>query len=183
MWKSSIPTVSVSLPLPQDPLRRAVKKLNPQASLWTYWIWIPWKVSEVFAPKQALVEDNGFTMLCWFLLYTNVNQPWVYIRPLPVDRPSISHTTPHLWLVTEHWAEFPVLYTNFPLVAYFTYGNVYASMLCKQFFTVLVMWELLNLQPFRCKEHNKQTYLDDILISHFSIYNQKALLICPRLVS
>ena len=32
-------------------------------------------------------------MLCWFLPYNNVNQPQVYVCPLPLEPPS--HPTPH----------------------------------------------------------------------------------------
>ena len=27
-------------------------------------------------------------MLCWFLPYNNVNPPWVYLGPLPLEPPS-----------------------------------------------------------------------------------------------
>ena len=30
-------------------------------------------------------------MLCWPLLYINMNQPWVYILPLPLEPPTPSH--------------------------------------------------------------------------------------------
>ena len=36
---------------------------------------------------------------------------------------------PPLWIVTEHWAELPVLYGSFPLAIYFTYGNAHVSVL------------------------------------------------------
>ena len=34
------------------------------------------------------LEDNCFTMLCWFLPYNNVSQPSVYLCPLPLESPS-----------------------------------------------------------------------------------------------
>ena len=75
-------------------------------------------------------------MLCWFLPHNNVNQPYIgplYIGPLPLEPPS--HLQPHctLYVVTEHLVEFPVLYSNFPLAIYFTYGQVYVLMLLSQF--------------------------------------------------
>ena len=39
------------------------------------------------------MEDNWFTILCCFLLYINMNQPQVYIWPLPPKPPS--HFPPH----------------------------------------------------------------------------------------
>ena len=33
------------------------------------------------------MEDNCFIMLCWFLLYNSVNQPQIYIYPLPLEFP------------------------------------------------------------------------------------------------
>ena len=39
-----------------------------------------------------LLESNCFTMLCWFLLYNEVNQPQVHIYSLPLGPPS--HPTP-----------------------------------------------------------------------------------------
>ena len=32
--------------------------------------------------------DNCFTALCWFLPYSNTNQLWVHICPLPLEPPS-----------------------------------------------------------------------------------------------
>ena len=31
-----------------------------------------------------LIEDNCFTIRCWFLAYIRMNQPWLYICPLPL---------------------------------------------------------------------------------------------------
>ena len=42
------------------------------------------------------LKDNCFTILCWFLPYINMNQPQVYIRPLPLEPPSY---LPPLWLL------------------------------------------------------------------------------------
>ena len=39
------------------------------------------------------LEDNCFTMLCWFLPYINMNQLRVYTRPLP--REPLSHFPVH----------------------------------------------------------------------------------------
>jgi len=40
-----------------------------------------------------LMEDNCFTMLCWFLSYINMDQPQVYMCALPLEPPS--HLPPH----------------------------------------------------------------------------------------
>ena len=57
------------------------------------------------------------------------DQPQVYICPLP---PEPSSHLPPLWVVTEHWLEFPVSHSKLPLAIYFTYGNVYISKLFSQ---------------------------------------------------
>ena len=41
----------------------------------------------------------------------------------------------HPWVVIEPWCEFPESYSKFPLAVYFTYGNVYVSMLLSPFIT------------------------------------------------
>ena len=40
------------------------------------------------------LEYNCFTVLCEFLLYSEVNQPYVYIYPLPLGPPFHSHPHP-----------------------------------------------------------------------------------------
>ena len=55
-----------------------------------------------------------------------MNQPSTYIYPLPPElalKP-LSHPSQ---VVTEHQAELPVLYSNFPPTIYFTNGNVSIS--------------------------------------------------------
>ena len=34
------------------------------------------------------MQDDCFTIFCRFLPHTNVNQPWVCVRPLPLEPPS-----------------------------------------------------------------------------------------------
>ena len=76
-------------------------------------------------------------MLYWFLPFNNVNQPYVYMYPLPLEPPSHSLTPiPPIWL-TEHWIELPVLYSNFPLAIYFTYGNVYKKLYIQLYIKML----------------------------------------------
>ena len=43
-----------------------------------------------------LLEENCFTMLCWFLPYIIMSQPQVYICLLPLETPLISFATPPL---------------------------------------------------------------------------------------
>ena len=51
---------------------------------------------------------------------------------LPHEPPS-PHPNPTLEVIAEHQAELPVLYSNFILAIYFTYGSMYMSMLHSQF--------------------------------------------------
>ena len=61
-------------------------------------------------------------MFCWFLLYSKVNQPYIYIYPLFFGFPSrLSHT--------QFGVEFPVLYITFSLVTCFIHSinSIWAS--------------------------------------------------------
>ena len=72
------------------------------------------------------------TILWWFLPYTDMNQPWVYMcfpswTPLPP--PSASHPSGSSQrTIPEH----PVSCIEPELVIYFTYDNIHASMLFSQ---------------------------------------------------
>ena len=74
-------------------------------------------------------------MLCYFLLYNEVNQLCVHIYPFRLEPPPTRHTIPSLSVVTEYCVELPVLYVSFPLAIYFinTYDTVYVLMLLSQF--------------------------------------------------
>ena len=62
------------------------------------------------------LEYNCFTMLCSFLLYSELNQLCVHIYPLSLGPPC--HPTPIPTMdITEHWAELSVLYSRFPVQA------------------------------------------------------------------
>ena len=61
-----------------------------------------------------------------FTMYINMNQPQVYICPLPVE---LSLPTRSLQVVTEHWLWVPVSHITLPLAVCFTYGNVYVPVL------------------------------------------------------
>ena len=79
------------------------------------------------------MEDNCFTILHWFLPYNNMNWlKYTYASSLSNLLPS-PHPIWPLWVSREQLVELPVLYSNFPLAIYFTYGNVYVLMLLSQF--------------------------------------------------
>ena len=66
------------------------------------------------------LEDNCFTMLYWFLPNNNVNQPGVYICPLPSEPPfndPLSYPTPLCCQSTR--SELHASYSNFPLAMCF----------------------------------------------------------------
>ena len=71
-------------------------------------------------------------MLCLLLPYNNINQPSVYIYPLPFKPPFQSPIT-SLKVIIEHGAELPVLYSSFPLALYFTQSGLYMAVLLSQF--------------------------------------------------
>ena len=70
-------------------------------------------------------------MLCQFLLYNKVNQPYAYIYPHIPSLLSLPPTLPipPLQVDTKHRADLPVLCGCFPLAIYFTFDSVYMLML------------------------------------------------------
>ena len=62
--------------------------------------------------KKILLEKNCFAISCWFLPYIDMHQP---DDPSLLILPPISHPIPSLYVVTEHWAEFPVSQRKFLL--------------------------------------------------------------------
>ena len=54
---------------------------------------------------HVYLENNCFAILCWFLPYINMNQPQVYIYPLPFETPSHlpPHPTPLGWYRAPVW--------------------------------------------------------------------------------
>ena len=83
-------------------------------------------------------------MLCWFLPYINMNQHGCTYVPSLVNLPPTSHPIPPLHLVTELQVELLVLHSNFPVAIYFTFGNVYISVLLSQFVHNHVLLPLLS---------------------------------------
>ena len=81
------------------------------------------------------------------MLHNKVSQLYIYIHSLTLEPPL--PTTPSqdstLAVVTEHHAEFPMLYNSFQLAIYFTRGGMYMSMLLSQFVPLL-------LPPIKPKE-------------------------------
>ena len=55
----------------------------------------------------------------------------LYIYPLPPTPSQLP--IPPLYIVTDHQAGLPVLYSNFPLFVYFIHNSVYMSMILCQF--------------------------------------------------
>ena len=75
---------------------------------------------------------------------------YTYIPCLePPSHPTISH----LQDITEYQAEFPALYSRFPLASYFTHGSVHMSILRSQFISDLlilndIFWQLVKKLEF-----------------------------------
>ena len=66
---------------------------------------------------------------CYALIRTSLRHTCVPSIPNPA---STSLSTPSLQVVTKHWFGCPALYIKLPLAIYFTYGNVYVSVLFSQ---------------------------------------------------
>ena len=71
------------------------------------------------------LENNCFTILCWFVPYINMNQPQVYICPRPLEPPTLSHPS-----TLSQSTRFES-YSKFLLVI--LHGNVCVSMIFSQF--------------------------------------------------
>ena len=93
---------------------------------WLVWFWrfFFFCLSYFYSFNFFLLKDNCFTEFCCFLSNLNMNQPQVYIYPLPFE--TLSHLIPHLtslgWYRT---FEFPETYSKFLLAIYRTHGNVH----------------------------------------------------------
>ena len=76
--------------------------------------------------------DNYFTILLWFLPYINRNWPEASLWPFLPE--FLSHLPPHRIPPSRHRAPAlcPVSYIKLSLAIYFTYGNMYVSILFSQ---------------------------------------------------
>ena len=62
--------------------------------------------------------------------------------PLPLGPPSHLLPIPALYVITEHQAELPVLYSSFPLAIYFTHGSIYISEKAMAPHSSTLAWEI-----------------------------------------
>ena len=83
----------------------------------------------------SLLEYNCFTMVCYFLLYSKVNQLCAYVYPHIPSLLCLSSTLPipPLQVVTKHRDDLHVLCSCFPLAICFIFGSVYMSVLLSHF--------------------------------------------------
>ena len=100
------------------------------------YIWAPYLTVQLSFFFTSLLEYNGFTVVCQFLLYNKVNQLYVYIYPHISSLLRLPPTLliPRLQVDTKHRADLPGLCGCFPLAIYFTFGSVYMSMPLSHFF-------------------------------------------------
>ena len=78
------------------------------------------------------LEANYFTILQWFLSYTVMNQPWIYMYFPILIPPSTSPSTRSLWVFPVHQARALVSCIQPGLVICFTLNNKHVSMLFSQ---------------------------------------------------
>ena len=77
----------------------------------------------IFKLIYILLKDNCFIEFCCFLSNLNMNQPYVYVYPLPFEPPS--HFPPHPTHLGWHRAPLWVSWVIQQIpVGCFTYGNV-----------------------------------------------------------
>ena len=100
-----------------------------------------WQTWQIFFFKRNFIyfqlKNNWFTELCWFLPNINMNQPWVYICPLPI---------PTLLVVAEpqaNLANFHSLFLEVILVIFILLLRLQTQMVHLFFFIVPVIPEVL----------------------------------------
>ena len=107
---------------------------------------------------------SWFTMLCSFLLFNKVNQLYIY--------PFFLGFFPIL-VITEHWVEFPVLYSRFLVVIYCIDSSMYMSVSISPFFPLpsspisLVFYICDNMSTvISLNIKNQITFIEQILKLH-----------------
>ena len=78
----------------QSEKRHMVSYIKMKTKVFSHFLFLK-EVSHLYQTLFIYFKLKGscFTILCWFLLYINMSQPYVYIYPLPLKPPS--HLTPH----------------------------------------------------------------------------------------
>lgn len=74
-------------------------------------------------------------MLHWFLRHTLISRNYLYLLSLLSVSSVLPHPIPPLYVVTEHQAGLPVLFSSFLLTVYFTPASVFISISISQFVT------------------------------------------------
>ena len=67
-------------------------------------------------------------MLHWFLRHTLISRNYLYLLSLLSVSSVLPHPVPPRYVVTEHQAGLPVLFSSFLLIIYFTHGSVNMSL-------------------------------------------------------
>ena len=83
----------------------------------------------IFYYLFILLKDKCFTEFC-FLSNLNMNQPQVYIYPLPFEPPSHLSWSHSLQVNTEPLFHFPEPYSKFLLDIYFSHSSVSFQVTC-----------------------------------------------------
>ena len=109
--------------------------VREKAVLFTFWpnicfialVWVYFHASGIYYFLNCRII--ALQCCAGFCFTTTNNHKYMHVPPLLPPHPSI----PPLQVITEHWAELPVLYSNCLLAVYSTHGSVYISMLLSQF--------------------------------------------------
>ena len=95
-------------------------------------------------------------MLYSFVLFNSMNQ--LYVCPLPPAPRSHPIPMPLLWVITEHWAAFPVLYSRFPFPVLYSHLPLAVSRMVVRMTTLLSQFippspsPSVSTSPFRMRE-------------------------------
>ena len=79
-----------------------------------------------------IIAVQNFAVFCQTSTWISHSHRYTYVPSL-LNLQATFHPITPLWVVIEHLLSFPEIYSKCPLAIYFTYSNIYVSMLLSSF--------------------------------------------------